>query len=265
MAEIKIPIINKKGEKTKTISLNIDTNLREDIFKRAVLSEQSMLKQPKGSDKMAGKKNAINLSKRRKAFRTTYGTGISRTPKKVMWSRGTRHQFVGAFAPNTKGGRRAHPPKQEKIITKKINKKEWLKALQIGFLASFTPEIIKEKIKHAPQNYPHILESEAEKISKTKEVEQLLINLGYKEELSRCKKKKVVSKRNKRHKTKRGPLIVVSSQNSQLLKSSKNLRGLEVTTSSNLSVRDFGMGTIPGRLVIFTEESAKIFKEKLKW
>ena len=44
--------------------------------------------------------------------------------------------WVGAFAPGTVGGRRAHPPKSEKIWSKKINKKENAKAIRSAISAT---------------------------------------------------------------------------------------------------------------------------------
>ena len=47
-----------------------------------------------------------------------------------MWRRGTQFMWVGALAPGTVGGRKAHPPKASKIWNLKINKKERAKAIR---------------------------------------------------------------------------------------------------------------------------------------
>ena len=69
-------------------------------------------------------KQSAKLSKRRRAYRGSYGFGISRTPRKILSKRGRRLGWVGAVAPNTVGGRRTHPPKAEKIWREEINTKE---------------------------------------------------------------------------------------------------------------------------------------------
>ena len=51
-------------------------------------------------------------------------------------------QGAGAFVPQAVGGRRAHPPKVEKILFERINRKERLKALASAIAASAKAEIV---------------------------------------------------------------------------------------------------------------------------
>ena len=94
--------------------------INPNLIKRAVAVIQSNRRQKYGAAPEAGKRASAYLSKRRNSYRSTYGIGQSRTPRKVMSRRGTRLNYVGAFAPQTVGGRRAHPPKSEKNLTKKM-------------------------------------------------------------------------------------------------------------------------------------------------
>ena len=122
--------------KNKVGEINLPTQFKEDVrtdlMRRAVLALRSNNRQPYGSMKEAGKRSSSTLSKRRRRYRGSYCLGISRTPRKILSRRGTRMNWVGAFAPNTVGGRRAHPPKAEKCLQKKINKKERKTAIRIG-------------------------------------------------------------------------------------------------------------------------------------
>ena len=84
-----------------------------------------------------------------------------------MSSSGTQFNWTGAFAPGTVGGRRAHPPKAEENITKKINKKENRKAIRSAISASIKSELV-EKNHKIPTEYPFIAETKFETLKKTK-------------------------------------------------------------------------------------------------
>lgn len=264
---MKVAIIDKVGKKVSEMELDISGDIRDDIFKKAVLSEESLFRQKKGADPEAGKRAAIHNSKRRKRFRTTYGRAQARTPKKVMWARGTQLRYVGAFAPNTVGGRQAHPPKAAKVIFKDINNKEWLKALKIGFIASMNSKVVSSNGQKVPAMYPMVMDESVETISKTKEFVDLLTTLGFTEELDRTSITKVRAgrgtMRNRTYKVKRGPLVVVSSYESPLLKSARNVKGFDIITPELLMCSDFGMSEKPGRVVIFSKAALEQFKEVL--
>ncbi len=264
---MKLNIIDKSGKKLGEFDFAVNEDIRNDIFKKAVLAEFSLFRQRKGADPMAGKKSAIHLSKRRKTLRTTYGRGGSRTPRKVMWSRGTQFRYVGAFAPNTVGGRKAHAPKAEKILLKDINNKEWLKALKVGLISSFNRELIIKNGQRVPEIYPFVLDESFEKIEKTREFIDLISALGFGEEIKRTSERKIRAgkgtMRSRTYKDKRGPLFVISSIESPLLKAIRNVKGFDVITADLLMVSDFGMGENLGRAVIFTSSAAKEFQEVL--
>lgn len=264
---MKFAIIDKTAKKVSDYELNLSEDVREDIFKKAVFAEASMFRQEKGASPLAGRRHTINVSKRRKGFRSTYGRGGSRTPRKTMWSRGTQFRFVGAFAPNTVGGRRAHPPKASKIIVKNINNKEWAKALRVGVAASFDIKIVSANGQKVPENYPVILDNSVEEIAKTKDFQEFLVKAGFTQEVERTSIRKVRAgkgtMRNRTYVLKRGPLVVVSSIEKPLLKAARNIRGFDVITPELLMVSDFGMSEKPGRAVLFTKAAMDEFVEVL--
>ena len=134
---MKVDILDVSKNKVGEIDLPTQFNeeVRIDLVKRAVLALQSNKRRSYGAMKEAGKRASVKLSKRRRNYRGMYGFGISRTPRKILSRRGTRMYWVGAFAPNTVGGRRVHPPKAEKVLAKKINKKERKKIeYNLGYL-----------------------------------------------------------------------------------------------------------------------------------
>ena len=104
---MKTKVISMIGKEGKEISLpkQFSEEFRPDLIKKAVIAIQSHKRQPHGTDPEAGKKNSAYLTKRRKKYKTTYDKGQARTPRKVMTKRGLHFYFVGAFVPNTVGGR----------------------------------------------------------------------------------------------------------------------------------------------------------------
>lgn len=265
---MKTQILDMTGKKVGDFEFSVSSDVRDDIFKKAVIAEFSLFRQEKGADPLAGKKASINVSKRRKTFRTTYGRGGSRTPKKVMWARGSQFRFVGAFAGNTVGGRKAHAPKASKILVKDINNKEWLKAIISGLNASLNKETVMSNGQRVPENYPFVLDDAVEKIEKTKEFKDVLDKLGFANEIDRTSVRKIRAgrgtMRNRTYKVKRGPLVVVSSMEVPLIKSGRNIQGFDIVPADLLLASDFGMSEKPGRAVIFTKSGANEFMEVLK-
>ena len=264
---MKLNIIDKTGKKVADYELNVTEYVREDIFKKAVIAEDSIFRTSNGSSPEAGRRHSINVSKRRQVFKSTYGKGGSRTPKKVMWRRGMQLRYVGAFAPQTVGGRRAHPPKAEKIVLKNMNNKEWIKALRIGFTASMDNAIVAANGQRVPKAYPVILDDSVEAIEKTSEFKSVLAAAGFSDEMERASIRKVRAgkgtMRGRTYKDKRGPLVIVSSFETPLLKAARNIKGFDVATPELLMVSDFGMSIAPGRAVIFTKAAMEEFKEVL--
>ena len=149
-----------------------DEEVRLDIIKKVFLAIQSTKRQPYGADPRAGKRASANLSRRRKRYRGSYGHGISRVPRKILSRSGTRFNWTGAIVPGTVGGRRAHPPKAEKIWDKKINKKEKRKAIRSASAATLKKGLVAERGHKAPENYPFILEDKFESLDKTNVLEK---------------------------------------------------------------------------------------------
>src|SRR3989344_4323686 len=135
---MKSDVLDLQGKKVKSVELPVQFNedYRPDIIKRAIHALWSKLRQPYGAKEGAGMRYSAKLSRRRRDFKGSYGHGMSRAPRKSLWRRGTQFGFVGAEAPGTVGGRRAHAPKAYKIWEKDINRKERRKAIRSAISAS---------------------------------------------------------------------------------------------------------------------------------
>ncbi len=238
--------------------------VRPDIIKRAVLVSYANARQPYGASPTAGIRHSAFVSKRRRKYKTTYGIGQSRTPRKVMSVRGTRFNWVGAFAPQTVGGRRAHPAKATKVWKVPLNKKERRKAIRSALAATMDKALVSMK-HQMPQHYPFLVESKIEAIGKTKEAFTTLQALGFKEELARCEHITVRPGRGKmrgrRYKRKVGPLFVVSGK-CKFEQSARNIPGCQVVLVKNMNAALLAPGAVPGRMTIFTDKAIDIIEKE---
>jgi large subunit ribosomal protein L4e len=241
--------------------------IRPDLVKRAVFAIQSHKRQAYGAHPGAGNRQVGKLSRRRNNYKTSYGHGISRVPRKIMSHRGERFNWVGAVAPGTVGGRRAHAPKADKIWDEKINKKERRKAIRSALAATLVPQLVEERGHAVPKDYPFFIENKFEDLEKTSEVINTLEKLGLKDDLERASVKKIRAgkgkMRGRKYKKRKGPLLVVS-KDCKLLKSAMNIPGIDVVIVNKVNAELLAPGTEIGRLTLFTEAAIeKIEKEKL--
>jgi len=255
-------VLDINGKKTESVDLPIhfSEKYRPDLIRRAVLAIQSHRIQPHGTYKLAGMEHRVELSKRRKEFRSTYGRGQSRTPRKVMARQGGYFRWMGAFAPNTVGGRVAHTALAIKKFFEKINNKERRKAIRSAIAATAIKEIVLSrghKVEKV-EELPIIASDDLENMKKTKDIESFLKKINLEEELERTKEKKVRAgkgkRRGRKYKSKVGPLFVVSKK-CELLKSARNIAGADVVQVKDLNAELLAPGTHPGRLVIWTKSA----------
>lgn len=255
-----------KGQVVGSLTLpkHFSQTIRSDIIKRSVLALQSHSRQPYGNYLQAGQASA-KLSRRRRDYKTAYGYGISRVPRKILSRRGTQFYWVGAFAPGTVGGRRAHPPKTEKIFAKKINKKERLKAIRVALSASVQKDLVIARGHKPPEQYPVVVRDDFENITKTKDVLDVLNMLGFGRELKRAKERKIRAGRGKyrgRPYRVKKSLLVVVSQKCNVMKALKNILGVDVCVINKLNTELLAPGCHFGRLVLFTERAVRLLKEQ---
>src|SRR6056297_39690 len=114
-------IRNLDGEDDGSVDLPavFEKTVRPDLIKRAVLAAQANRKQDYGADDYAGMRTS--------AESPGSGRGMAHVP---------RTNGQGARVPQTVGGRKAHPPKEEKDRTLDINTKERKKAVRSAVAAA---------------------------------------------------------------------------------------------------------------------------------
>ena len=261
---MRLNVINFEKKEIKKIDLpnQFNEELRPDLIKRDFLAIRANKRQKYGSKPGAGMRQEAKLSRRRRDFKGSYGLGISRVPRKILSGKGSRWNWVGANAPGTVGGRRAHPPKSEKIWKIKINKKERKKSIRSALSAVMKKEIVRKRGHLIPEDYPFVLSNDFENIKKTKELRRLLENIGFKEELSRIVRKVRAGKgklRGRRYKSGKSLLLVVGKECS-LLKAGKNIQGMDVIVVDRINTELLAPGANIGRATLFTEDSIEKIK-----
>jgi large subunit ribosomal protein L4e len=265
--KISIISINNQVTGEKKLPAQFREPMRKDLIKRAVHASQANRRQPYGAYERAGQNFSGTLSKRRRKYRGSYGKGIARVTRKIMSRKGLRLNWTAAIAPGTVGGRRAFPPQVNKDWSKKINNKERRKAIRSALAATVNKEAVQERGHKLPTNYPLAIETKFEEENKTKNIKETLKKIGLTNELLRAEIKKVRpgkgTMRNRKYKTKKGPLIIVS-KNCKLLKAAKNIPGIDIIIVHKINTELLAPGAHPGRLTLFTEAAIqKIEEEKL--
>ncbi len=263
----KILDIHKTEKGTKELPVQFSEQIRWDLIQRAVVSLQNERRQAYGVKPGAGTRQVSEVSRRRRDYKGTYGAGISRVPRKIMSRNGTRMNWVGAIAPGTVGGRQGHPPSAERNWSQKINEKENRKAIRCAISATMVSELAKRRGHIIPKDFPFLLDSKVEAVSKTNEVEKILGRLGFVQELGRASKSSIRSgsgkNRGRKYHNKIGPLFVVS-HDCNLLKSAKNIPGVDAVEVHNLNAEILAPGCHAGRLTLWSEGAIDILaKENL--
>jgi large subunit ribosomal protein L4e len=265
---MKLKIFNTTGTATGETDLpsQFSEPVREDLIKKAVLAIQNNNRQAYGPYQEAGQRHAVRISKRRRDYKGSYGKGISRVPRKILSHRGSQFFWVGANAPGTVGGRRAHPPKVETVWKWKLNTKERRKAICSAISATMIKEQVIQRGHLIPLNYPFLISEDAEKINKTKHLLDTLQKLGFENELERASKMRVRAGKGKlrgRRKITRKSLLLVVSDTAEINKAASNIPGMDVINVKKLNAEALAPGGHPGRATLFTTKALDELKKGL--
>ena len=245
---MKVNVYTMEGEVKEEIELPAIFNeeFRPDLIKRAVISSQTARVQPWGTDPMAGKRTS--------AESWGSGRGAAMVPR-------IKNGSKAAFIPQAIGGRRAHPPRPQKVYHEKINVKERRFAIRSAVAATTNSNLVAErghKVENVPQ-LPLIVDDNLESVKKTKETREIFKSLGIFDDITRAKKNTKIRAgkgklRGRKYKKAKGPLIVVADDKGISL-GARNHAGIDVVTVENLNAELLAPGTHPGRLTVFTKSA----------
>lgn len=264
---MKSKVYDIKGKEKGSVDLPkcFSANVREDIVAKVV--EAKKIQQAYGASPMAGNQYAASgkLNHRRGVWKSQYKRGISRIPRKIMSRKGSQFRWVGATVPNARGGRRAHPPKANKLYDAKINKKELLIAICSALSATTQSKFIEKKYNRIDakmiKDVPFVIESKVNGV-KIKDVLAGIKAMLGKDLFEVAIKKRSIRAgigklRGRKYKSNAGMLLVVG-------KDEKVKTGaFDVQTVDKLGVVDLANGGL-GRLTVYTENAIKELGEKIK-
>jgi large subunit ribosomal protein L4e len=222
---------------------------RPDLIIKAVNIMRANRRQPYGAKKDAGHYVAWSFGP---------GRGMARVPRLPSGR--------AAMAPGTVKGRRAHPPKVEKIWGRKINRKEMLLARLSALSATLNEELVRQRGHKFSAELPIIVENKFEKLKKAKDVLKVLKKLGLIDDIERAKEGKHVragkGKMRGRKYKKPKSLLIVASNVENIKKAAGNLPGVDVITPDEINVEYLAPGGHAGRLTLYTLNAVKKIGEK---
>ncbi len=257
---MKAKIISSDGKKISEIEMPSEFNseIREDVIAKVVEAEK--IKQPYAPFYLAGKQASASgkVKHSRRLWKTAYGHGISRVPRKILSRHGTRFTWVGATISSAVKGREAHPPRIASMLNfRKINKKEYELALNSAISASASKEFVRKKYSTLDKDLevPFVVDKKVLEM-KTKEfvawIGKLIpLNITLKDKEQRAGKGK---RRGRRLKSSAGILIVIAD------KEKTRIGIVDIVKVSELSVTDLASGK-PGRIVLWSEDAIKQLNE----
>lgn len=262
---MKIKILDIQGQTKKTIELPkfFENEIREDIVAKVL--EAKKRQQPYSPSLVAGKQHSAKgkIVHRRHVWRSGYGRGQSRVPRKIFSQKGTKFNWEAAEVPQARGGMRAHPPKILHFLKElKINKKENKIALESALSATVNKKFIEkkyERIKNINKELPFIVESEILNL-KTKQFFESLKKIIGEDLFSVAIRKKTIRSgkgklRGRKYKSNAGLLIVIGKDEKSKTKN------FEIVPTKRLNVTNLASGSL-GRLTLYTEQAIKELNEK---
>jgi len=232
--ELDLPVIFKAAE------------YRPDLIRRAVTAIEANRRQPYAPSPTAGMRHSVQTWGK--------GRGVSRVQRLMDSS-------TAAQSPNNVGGRRAHPPKVEKDLGKKINKKELAFARLAALRATSETAIVKARGHKFDEKLtvPVVVKDDFESIKSTQDAVKALESIGVYDDVERALNGKKVragrgKMRGRRYRMPKSLLVVVSKECAGG-RSVRNLPGIDVTTPNALNASVLAPGGAPGRLLLVSESA----------
>ena len=238
-AEVELPII-------------FSTPYRKELIHKAFTNLTSHKFQKQGRKPMAGMDVVADSND------PPTGQGVSRVAR--MQGGGGGRQGQGAEVASTRGGRQAHPPIVEKVIYKKLNKKENKLALCSAIAATASKDLVELRGHKTEgiESFPIIVSDDIESVSKTSEIKKIMDSLKLSQDVERLNARKPRSGQSRlRGRTKKvgKSVLFVTADSSNLSKAIGALPGVEVKSVKELSVLDLAPGSDPIRLTVYSKSA----------
>lgn len=258
---MKAAILSTSGTKEEETELPLvfSTPFRKDLIHKVYTNLNSHQFQRQGTHPTAGMDNSAD------SLDPPTGHGQARVAR-MKGGGGGRQGEAGEVA-STRGGRQAHPPNVDRVIHKKVNKKEKKLALCSAIAATASKKLVESRGHRVEkiESFPIVVSDEIESIASAKDMEKLLDALHLNQDIERLKSRKArTGKSALRGRGKKvGRSVLFVAKNSKgLEKACGSFPGVEVRNVKELSVLDLAPGSDPIRLTVYSkaalDEIAKI-------
>ena len=254
--------------KSITLPAAFSSDVREDVIRSAVLASRANRRQPYGHREHDGKR-APQPGMKHSVEWWGKGRGVSRIMRKTG-------QRTGAQHPHTRGGRRAHGPLVAKDWSQKANSKQRRMARDSAIAATADAGTVAARGHRFEDGvrFPIIVDGYMESRDDSEEkydIESLPLQystrkflammegLGLGADLERAKSGRNIragkgKMRGRRYRTPKSILLVVSNKDG-LHKAARNVPGVDVVATRDLSAEDLAPGGDAGRLTVWTKAS----------
>ncbi|KAI5397624.1 60S ribosomal protein L4 [Lathyrus oleraceus] len=192
----------------------------------------------------------------------SWGTGraVSRIPR--VAGGGTHRAGQAAFGNMCRGGRMFAPTRIWRRWHRKINVNQKRYAVVSAIAASAVPSLVLargHRIEAVPE-FPLVVGDSAEGVEKTKEAIKVLKKIGAFPDAEKAKDSHGIrpgkgKMRNRRYISRKGPLIVYSTEGAKAVKAFRNIPGVEIANVERLNLLKLAPGGHLGRFVIWTKSA----------
>ncbi|CEI96722.1 hypothetical protein G6F70_005850 [Rhizopus microsporus] len=257
------PVINVYADSGKSTTTTIPlpavfkAPIRPDIVNFVHTNMAKNKRQPHSVSAKAGEQTSAE----------SWGTGraVARIPR--VNGSGTHRAGQAAFGNMCRGGRMFAPTKTWRKWQVKTNLNQKRFATVSALAASALPSLVMarghrvEKIEEVPL----VIDDSVEKLTKTKEAVALLKAINaYADVVKVSNSRKLRAGqgklRNRRHRQRRGPLVIYNEDNG-LVKAFRNLPGLELVNVRRLNLLQLAPGGHLGRFIIWTKSAFALLDE----
>jgi len=234
------------------LPLIFSTPFRRELIHKAFTNLTSHKFQPQGRHPSAGQDVVADSND------PPTGQGVSRVARAQGGGGGRQGQ--GAEVASTRGGRQAHPPIVERVIYKKLNKKENKLALCSAIAATASKERIESRGHKIDgiESFPIIVTDDIDSVSKTSEMNKILDALKLSQDLERLQSRKPRSGQSRlrgRSKKVGKSVLFVTKDVSNILMAVGALPGVEARNVKDLSVLDLAPGSDAIRLTVYSKSA----------
>src|SRR3989344_120595 len=139
MSKVQVLSIDGKPKGEANLGAVFKTAIRKDIIQRVFVAEQAGKRQAYGTDPLAGDRSSAHYHGSRHVKWTMMNKEMARM--KRIHGQGYLN-YTARVVPFATKGRRAHPPRAEKVWAQKVNKKEKVLALKSALSATALKDFV---------------------------------------------------------------------------------------------------------------------------